>query len=69
MQAWLMPITDATPKQISAFLLTLSKLGLALTLAIISSSISGLLLISSLFNLIIGSVLALYERRYKRLFA
>lgn len=69
MQAWLMPISDATPKQISAFLLTLSKLGLALSLAIISSSISGLLLISSLFNLVIGSILALYERRYKRLFA
>jgi NADH:ubiquinone oxidoreductase subunit 2 (subunit N) len=69
MQAWLMPIADAVPKQISAFLLTLSKLGLAITLASMSSLIAGLLLISSQFNLIIGSVAALYERRYKRLFA
>lgn len=69
MQAWLIPISDAVPKQISAFLLTLSKLGLVIVLAAMSSMITGLLLISSQFNLVIGSVLALYERRYKRLFA
>ncbi|RYE14816.1 MAG: hypothetical protein EOP34_05425 [Rickettsiales bacterium] len=69
MQAWLITLSDAVPKQLSAFLLTLSKLGLALSLATISTGITSFLLIISNFNLIIGSILALYEIRYKRLFA
>lgn len=66
--AWLMPLTDALDKYTATLLLTVTKLGLIVYLAYLTTGKRYILYIG-IGNLLIGSIIALIQRRYIRLFA
>jgi NADH-quinone oxidoreductase subunit N len=68
---WLMPIVDNLTSHISALVLTLTKLGIVVYLAIISTSLAHntYVLILSVFNLMVGSIISIFQYRYLLLFS
>lgn len=70
MHAWMISIVDALDISISAILLTITKLGILISIAMIStysSSLSYLLLYAAMANLLIGSLISIQHYRYARL--
>ncbi|RZK35175.1 MAG: hypothetical protein EOO61_12340 [Hymenobacter sp.] len=63
-----MPLTDALDKYTATLLLTVTKLGLIIYLAYLSTGKLYILYVG-IANLLVGSVIALMQRRYIRLFA
>lgn len=71
--AWMIAIVDALDISISAIMLTITKLGILISIAIIStglstgSSLSYLLLYAAIGNLLVGSLISMQQYRYVRL--